>query len=86
MLSTGIGKTIAFALFWGLALIILYLLFWRPGINSLKKAQEDITLKQNVLTQIKRDVEAWPKTLTAEKLKKAEEELEVLLAQIPLAR
>jgi Tfp pilus assembly protein PilO len=42
-----------------------------------------MNLNQKVLNQIKKDVETWPKTITAEKLKEAEEELQALFAKIP---
>ena len=83
MFSTELKKVIAFASFWGLVFIFFYFSFWNPGIGSLKKTRERINLNQGVLTQIKKDVESWPKTLTAEKLKNAEEELQELFAKIP---
>ena len=78
-----IRKVIAFAAFWGLGLIAFYFFFWNPSISSIKKTQGEMRLKQKDLTQIKKDVETWPKTKTRESLQKAEEELQKLIDKIP---
>lgn len=83
MFSTGLKKVIAFAVFWCLALVVFYFFFWKPRLSSIRKTQNQVFLQQKVLTQIKKDVETWPKTLTAKKLKEAEKELQELFAKIP---
>lgn len=83
MFSTGLRKVIAFVAFWGLGLIAFYFFFWNPSISSIKKTQEEMRLKQKDLTQIKKDVETWPKTKTRESLQKAEEEFQKLIDKVP---
>ena len=83
MFSTELRKVIAFTVFVGLVLTAFYFFFWHPSKNSLKKKQEEINRNERLLAQIKRDVETWPKTKTRENLRKAEEELQELLAKIP---
>jgi len=83
MFSTGLRKLIVFVASWGLVFIAFYFFLWNPSVSSLKKTRKEISFKRKVLAQIKKDVETWPKTVTAEKLKKAEEDLQKLFAKIP---
>ena len=80
----GLRKVLIYAGIWSSILTGFYLGFWRPRIEGLNKQQSQIVTKQNVINQLKHDIEVYPKTITAEVLTEVEANLEHLFAKIPV--
>lgn len=60
-----------------------FFFFWRTQSNNVAKYRSDLNEKQKELTQLERDAEDWPDSITREKLSRYEEELKQLWALIP---
>jgi len=79
----GLRRVLLYAGVWGVLLSGFYFGFWRPRLERLKQLQGQMVTQQSVINQLKRDVETYPKTITAETLGAVEEDLEKLIARIP---
>ncbi|MCZ6676880.1 MAG: type 4a pilus biogenesis protein PilO [Candidatus Poribacteria bacterium] len=79
----GLKKVLIYTGIWAAIMIGFYVGFWRPRITNLKKTQNHVMMQQAVINQLKRDIESYPKTITAEALKEVEENLGLLFARIP---
>lgn len=79
----GYKKVLTYAGIWSVILIGFYLGFWRPRIEQLKKSRTQVIMQQTVINQLRKDIESYPKTITAEALRDVEKKLEELFARIP---
>lgn len=83
MISMSLRKILTYVGVWSLIFIGFYIAFWRPRIQRLTKLQNQMVLQQTAIDQLKRDIATYPQTITAENLKKVEESLQQLFANIP---
>ena len=83
MIPEGLKKVLIWSGAWGIIFIGFYLFFWRPRIVSLKEFQSRIERSQKQVDQLKKDKEAYPKTITEESLQKVEENLRYVFTKIP---
>ena len=79
----GKKKVLAYAGVWGIVMIGFYLGFWRPRIINLNTAQSEMATQEAVIKQLRKDIETYPKTITAKILKEVEGDLDQLFARIP---
>ena len=83
MISAGLKTVLIYLGFWGVVLVGFYFLFWSPRIGELKTLQSQIEKQQFDLDRLRRDLEAYPKTITEEALQKVEENLRRVFTKIP---
>ena len=83
MIPEGLKKVLIWSGAWGIIFIGFYLFFWRPHIASLKEFQSQVERSQKQVDQLKKDKEAYPKTITEESLQKVEENLRYVFTKIP---
>ncbi|MFB3040896.1 MAG: hypothetical protein ACE1ZS_03690, partial [Candidatus Poribacteria bacterium] len=83
MISGSLKKVLTWAGTWGIIFIGFYLFFWRPHIASLRQFQSQVERNQKQADQLRKDKEAYPKTITEENLQKVEENLRYVFTKIP---
>ena len=83
MISMSLRKILTYVGFWSIIFIGFYVAFWRPRIQRLTKLQNQMALQQTAIDQLQRDIATYPQTITAENLKKVEENLQQLFGYIP---
>jgi len=63
--------------------LAFFFFFWRPTNASLRNYQEELSNKEAELIQLERDAKDWPDSITRDRLKQYESELERLWELIP---
>lgn len=69
--------------FFLIAFLAFFFLFWRPGFADLRRYQKELSVKEAELAQLEKDARNWPKTITRERIRQYEDELERLWELIP---
>jgi Tfp pilus assembly protein PilO len=81
--STSIKSMLIFVSVFLVIFLAFFFLFWRPTTSSLRNYQTELSNKEAELIQLERDAKDWPDSITRDRLKQYESELERLWELIP---
>jgi len=81
--SASIKSMLIFVSVFLVIFLAFFFLFWRPTTASLRNYQTELSDKEAELIQLERDAKDWPDSITRDRLKQYESELERLWELIP---
>ena len=81
--SAGIKSLLIFVSVFLVIFLAFFFFFWRPTTASLRNYQTELSNKEAELIQLERDAKDWPDSITRDRLRQYESELERLWELIP---
>jgi len=81
--SASIKSMLIFVSVFLVIFLAFFFFFWRPTTASLRNYQTELSDKEAELIQLERDAKDWPDSITRDRLKQYESELERLWELIP---